>query len=203
MGGAHIGLAAESPGAIATDMAAAIPPQPMVSSYRVRFVLCALMCIGAGAGACSDATGTVTGGEGRFDAQPPEMPATGCPSGKGTTWTDLYRDYFGPGSKGSCSGATGDENNCHLSSSAAGALASNGYVCGPSKDSCFMSFKDVLVPPMRMKAHYFEAVLRQDPPVACPPACVSPMPLRPASAVFCGADLGRIRKWADNGAKND
>jgi hypothetical protein len=160
-----------------------------------------LVCVGAAA--CSDAAGTVTGGEGRFDAQVPQLPPMPSTCGEGTTWSSLYKDYFGPTGKGSCSGATGDENNCHLAPTAAGALASNGYTCGATKDTCFTSFKDVLLPPMFGKAHYFEAVLRQETPQMCPPACLSPMPLRPPSAVFVACDLDRIRKWADNGAKND
>jgi hypothetical protein len=155
------------------------------------------------AGGCADANGTVSGGEGRFDAQPPVNPPMPSMCGEGMTWTSLYKDYFGPNSKGSCSGAMGDENNCHLNSMAAGALASNGYVCGMTKDSCWMSFGTVLVPAMSGKAHYFEAVLRQATPPMCPPSCLSPMPLRPASAQFSDCDLDRIRKWADNGAKND
>jgi hypothetical protein len=145
----------------------------------------------------------VTGGDRRYDIKPPVPPDMPSICGEGTTWASLYRDYFGPASKGSCSGGTGDENNCHLSASASGALASNGYVCGMTQDSCFMSFKDVLLPPMFSKPHYFESVLRQETAQMCPPACLSPMPLRPASAVFQTCDLDRIRKWADNGAKND
>jgi hypothetical protein len=120
--------------------------------------------------------------------------------GEATTWSALYKDYFGPGTKGSCSGAMGDENNCHLNSTASGALASNGYVCGPTKDTCFAPFKDVLVPPNAGKTHYFEAVLRQDPGSGC---MCSPMPLRPANAAFTECDLNRIRAWADKGAPND
>jgi len=117
-----------------------------------------------------------------------------------TTWTALYTDYFGPKSKGTCSGAPGDENNCHLTSSASGAIAGAGFVCGTTKDECYTSFKAVLVPPREGKPHYFEASLRQDPPSGC---LCSPMPLRPASAVFQKCDLDRIRSWADKGAPND
>jgi hypothetical protein len=155
--------------------------------------------IAAGLGACADASGHVVGGGLRYDAQPPDLPDTGNPCGTEVTWTSLYKDFFGPGSKGSCSGATGDENNCHLKAEAAGALASNGYVCGMTQADCFMTFKSMLVPPMMGKDHYFEVVLRQ----SGPPTGVTPMPLRPASAVFSACDLDRIRRWADKGAPND
>lgn len=178
-----------------------------VSSQPVRSIVIACVTLAAAMGACADAPSTVTGGLGRYDAMPPELPPIPSTCGEGMTWASLYRDYFGPSSKGSCSGATGDENNCHLQSSAAGALASNGYVCGSTSDSCFASFKAVLTPAMDLGSthydHYFDAVLRQETPPMCPPACLSPMPLRPASAIFEKCDLDRIRAWANAGANNN
>jgi hypothetical protein len=117
-----------------------------------------------------------------------------------TAWNALYTDYFGPKSKGTCSGAPGDENNCHLSASSSGAIAGNGFVCGTTKDTCYASFKAVLVPPMAGKEHYFEAALRQDPPTGC---LCSPMPLRPAASSFTTCDIDRMRAWANKGAPND
>lgn len=161
--------------------------------------------IAAAVGACADASGRVTGGGYRYDAQPIQYPDASEDCGTEITWTSLYRDYFGnqnPMSKGKCSGGMGDENNCHLKSDAAGALASNGYVCGMTQTDCYNTFKMVLVPPMNVGgtdyAHYFQAVLRQGGNLG-----VTPMPLRPASAVFTPCDMARIKKWADNGAKND
>jgi hypothetical protein len=71
---------------------------------------------------CTDATGTVEGSQ-----------ALICPpSAGGTTFTDLYADYFGPCGQASCTGLAG----CHNTATETGALTS-GFVCGPTKESCW------------------------------------------------------------------
>ena len=115
------------------------------------------------------------------------------------TWSGIYVDYLGPSSKGTCSGGAGDSTNCHLDATSVGSMASKGFVCGTTKESCYASFK-TLIPPGEGKPHYFEAVLRQNPSSGC---LCSPMPLRPATSTFTACDLDRIRKWADQGAPDN
>lgn len=85
-----------------------------------------LTCIGAAAAAaCSSATGAVRGGEPAFDAAPPIVETPQLEAGaSGHTWTDLYRDYFGPTGVASCAG----NGNCHGDPAQPGAQASR-FVC--------------------------------------------------------------------------
>lgn len=82
---------------------------------------------------CGDATGNVEGGGDRFDAAAPNTPAPAndeiCgangPSGSGTTFTDLYRDVFGPTGGASCA----KFGTCHGAADQTGAQVSRGFVC--------------------------------------------------------------------------
>jgi hypothetical protein len=77
------------------------------------------------AGGCTDATGSVQGGE--------ALTSSGTSDGGGgTTWTSLYADFFGPGGKASCSSQT----TCHGDPSQSGTQIS-GFLCGTTKDSCW------------------------------------------------------------------
>lgn len=80
----------------------------------------------AAAAACSSATGTVKGGEPAFDAAPPNVETPQLEGGAGGhTWTDLYRDYFGPTGVASCQG----NGSCHGDPSQSGALTLPHFVC--------------------------------------------------------------------------
>lgn len=148
--------------------------------------------------ACSDAPNGVTGGEARFDAAPPSLPPTHCAEGTGATWTDLYRDCFGPG-RANCGGTAG----CHLSSQDTGTSFS-GFLCGSSKDECYagMVGRDRIVDLSRgtdPTLTRLYTVLRKAPPLPSPARA---MP-NDTGFAFTDADLARIRTWIANGAKND
>ncbi len=149
-------------------------------------------------GACSDAPSNVVGGGALFDAAPPVAPPTGCATGGGSTWADLYRDCFGPG-HADCSGAAG----CHASAGDTGTSFS-GFLCGPTKDECYagMVGKDSLVPMGGSKTPEttrLYSALRKAPPAASPPRA---MPNN-SGFEFDADALRRLRTWIQNGAKND
>jgi hypothetical protein len=73
---------------------------------------------------CTDATGTVQGGQ--------SLTASSTEDGGGTTWTSLYADFFGPSGKASCSAQT----SCHGDPTQSGTQVS-GFLCGTTKDSCW------------------------------------------------------------------
>lgn len=77
--------------------------------------------------ACTDAGGHESGGELSFEAGTPATPTGegGPGGGSGTTWTDLYRDFFGPGGAAKCAG----NGQCHGAADQPGAKTSGGYVC--------------------------------------------------------------------------
>jgi hypothetical protein len=173
--------------------------------------------------ACSDATGTTKGGDPRFDAAPPEMPVPPQPVsdaavdgegglGGGITWTDLYRDFFGPSpaAKASCSFSSG----CHGAADRPGAQASNGFVCpppaGPSsaeiataRTACYESLKTSpanMLQGTSWKQTRLYGVLRK---ASGEPTIDVPMPLQPSSVAFTDQELKRIEDWFAAGAKND
>jgi hypothetical protein len=156
------------------------------------------VAIAAALFACSSAPGDVNGGQPLFDAAAPVPPPTHCAEGMGTTWTDLYRDCFGPG-YADC-GSTG---GCHRTSQDTGS-AFSGFLCGGSKDDCYggMVGIDSLVPnggsttPEETRLY---SALRKAPPLASPARA---MP-NDTGFQFTEADLTRIRVWIMNGAKND
>jgi hypothetical protein len=78
---------------------------------------------------CSDATGTVHGGD-ALVVDP--CTASLAENGGGHRWQDLYTCYFGPTGKASCAA----QGICHGSASQLGAQFST-FVCGPSKDACW------------------------------------------------------------------
>jgi len=149
-------------------------------------------------GACSSAPADVQGGDQRFDTTPPIRPATHCADGTGTTWSDLYRDCFGPG-YADCGGTGG----CHRSSQDTGTSFS-GFLCGASKESCYegMVGIDSLVTPngtQQPEKTRLYAALRKAPPLTSPERA---MPNNTGFA-FTADDLARINAWIKNGAKND
>jgi hypothetical protein len=75
------------------------------------------------ASGCSDATGTVRGGE--------ALIASNGDAGA-ATFTSLYADFFGPSGQATCTAQAG----CHGTAGASGAQTS-GFVCGQTKESCW------------------------------------------------------------------
>jgi hypothetical protein len=116
-------------------------------------------------------------------------------AGTGSTWTELYNDFFGGHGRAACAGNGG----CHGSSNAPGVLASNGYECPPDgdagKDTCYTTMQNSgyassLVAP--------SGVLRT---VQCP-GCL--MPLAPTQIYeFSQTDVDRISAWIDAGMPNN
>jgi hypothetical protein len=135
----------------------------------------------------------------RFDATAP-APLTICvdtEAGTGTTWTDLYRDYFGPQGSANCALTGG----CHGDSNQTGALSS-GYVCGPSATAChdgMVAAKLVpTTPGADPKTTSLYSILRK-----CGGEGASLMPKLPTSMAFTDVDMTRIDAWIQAGAPND
>jgi len=121
----------------------------------------------------------------------------------GTTWTALYRDYFGnvaPNMPG-CAG----EGDCHGSTSSPG-YQNTGYLCPKNdKDDCYASLTSqadggagLLTPDASFSDDLLSQVLCQtssnfqgaEMPLYCP-------------YTFTAIDLERIGDWVANGAPND
>jgi hypothetical protein len=148
--------------------------------------------------ACSAAPDDVTGGEARFDASPPIAPATGCATGGGATWSDLYRDCFGRG-HADCGGTAG----CHSASADTGTSFS-GFLCGQTKDDCYKGIVGTtsIVPvggSTKPETTRLYVTLRKTPPLASPPRAMPDQ----SGFEFDADALARIRTWIQNGAKND
>ena len=192
---------------------------PMVFSSSRSLALTAFLALVGAAVApmvgC-DATGDIEGGD-PFDGgtQVTTLEAGGgseggsqsssCAApdaGTGSTFTDLYRDYFGPNSTASCSGTAGA---CHGDASGAGALGSGGFVCGTSQADCFtgmnvttadlLSTSDTAHP----ENSGLEVALRK-----ATAGGINNMPLDPPNTcVFTDADIARISAWVAAGAQNN
>ncbi len=151
----------------------------------------------ADAGSSSGSSGaTDDAGDGAV-AKPEEA----IDSGSGTTWTDLYRDLFGPTGQASCAG----DGLCHGSASQAGARGSNGFVCA-DKDACYASMTAAspglvtstdTTDPTKSVLYLTLRHRRTDGSVT------GSMPKRPFSYVFSTASMARIATWIQSGAKND
>jgi hypothetical protein len=154
--------------------------------------------------ACVASPEPVTGEDPLFDASPPGPPDDGdaaftgpsCAPDGGATWTDLYRDCFGP-NEAACGGSVG----CHSAVTDEGYMSS-GFLCGMTQDSCWMGMTamDSIVPtggsstPTTTSLY---ANLRK-----APPNVGGTMP-KLSTFAFAPADLARISTWIANGAKND
>jgi hypothetical protein len=157
-----------------------------------------------GAVACVGSPEPVTGEEGLFDASPPGPPDDGdgstaaqsCAPDGGATWTDLYRDCFGPG-EAACGGSVG----CHSAVTDQGYLSS-GFLCGMTQDSCWMGMTAMgsIVPEggtsTPTTTSLYENIRK------APPNVGGSMP-KFSSFAFAPADLARISTWIANGAQND
>jgi hypothetical protein len=128
---------------------------------------------------CSDATGGLRGGQ--------SLIGDPCAAGGGHGWHDLYSCYFGPEGKASCAA----QGTCHGTSSSQGARLSGGFVCGPSKDSCWAGLAVFNDPTLTQ----FYAALRKTDGTGTMP--------KSSSFTFQPDDLARIRAWIQQGAQND
>ncbi len=152
-------------------------------------------------GGVTTTTTTTTGGEGGTTTKASNSCA-GADAGTGSTFTDLYRDYFGPTGGASCSGSVG---NCHGESTGVGALSSGGFVCGASQSDCYtgmhittadlLSASDTATP---ANSGLVMALRKET------PAGTNNMPFDPPSTcVFTDDDIGRITAWVGAGAPNN
>lgn len=132
--------------------------------------------------ACAEAsTDQVDGGN--LKAPTPSGPVD---AGAGITFTDLYRDLFGPTGSASCSGGGG---SCHGTASPPG-----GFGCGSNKSDCRTSVA-ALAAGADFKSSGLFAILRKS-------NGEGRMPKSP-TFVFDDPTLNRIAAWAAAGAKDD
>jgi hypothetical protein len=143
------------------------------------------------AGICCGAT---TGGSEIcfYDGMASGVCATEPEAGTGSTWTELYTDYFGGHGRAACAG----NGSCHGSASEPGTQISGGYECPPDgdagKDTCYTTLTT---------STYFSNLLQgQLRSVTCS-GC--PMPLTPQVYEFSQTDVDRISAWIDAGAPNN
>jgi len=147
--------------------------------------------------ACANATGDVTPGAELYDAAPPPAPVAICniERGSGATWTDLYRDFFGPNNQpGSCSFRA----NCH------GTTLRGGLLCGADKDACYASMTRDLTPPEKKDTPDTAAlfsIIRMRSPVDG--SLIGIMPQEPNDCAFSDVSVKRIKAWIAKGAPND
>lgn len=133
---------------------------------------------------------------GAGDAETVDPCADAGDRGDGSTFTDLYRDFFGPTGVASCS----RRSLCHVPGGK-GALNSGGYVCVPDQSTCWAAMTGSIVPdggsPTPEQTTMYKA-LRKAPPTGGS----GPMPFQ-SSFAFCPNDLQRISAWISAGAANN
>jgi hypothetical protein len=103
----------------------------LLSVGLVLLALAPIALLAALATGCSEATGSLKGGE--LLVVDPESNAA-CAADAGATWPNLYACYFGPNGQATCAG----QNACHGSFDDPG--GSLGFVCGDTPDSCYKGF---------------------------------------------------------------
>ena len=147
--------------------------------------------------ACAQASSDgVAGGDPKFDTTPQAPPVAPVPeggvdAGAGTTFTDLYRDFFGPTGAARCAGGA---SSCH---GAANHSGGNILVCGADKAECRTGIAG-LAAGGDFKASALFDVLRKS-----PASGQNRMPKAPATFTFDEATMNRIADWAAAGAKDD
>ena len=160
--------------------------------------------------ACTNATGTVEGGE--------LLLADPCAGSGAATWTYLYTCYFGPAGKASCTSLS----SCHGSAAEAGSLDS-GFVCGGNKESCWMSMTqpteaDIFEPVVCLsptcsqgvtnptQTTLWTALHQAGPPIGLDNMPCGDSPACPSSAAtytFTTDDLALISSWIQQGAQDN
>lgn len=158
---------------------------------------------------CSDATGSVHGGE-LLVAPAVDCTQTGPAC---STWSYLYACYFGPTASAHASGCSA-QTQCHGAAKSTGAGAS-GFVCGATKDECYQGmrmsdqqFLPTLVPSgaMNFKATTLYQTLYKDGTDAG--SATNNMPVTtfggpPVTPGFTPAEIACIGGWVTAGAPNN
>jgi hypothetical protein len=127
------------------------------------------------------------------EAAMPDYCAEAGYRGDGSTFADLYRDFFGPEGGASCSA----RSICHVPNGT-GMQASGGYQCAPDEPTCWATMTSTIVPEggsATPEQTTLYLALRKAPPQSGS----GPMPRNSAFA-FCPDDLARIRSWISSGA---
>jgi hypothetical protein len=177
-----------------------------------------LFAVATGLCACSDATGSLVGGDSLSGSGTTTSDAGGgggggegggalqyfsttgacAPNpGKDDTWAYLYGCYFGPSGVASCTFTAG---GCHGGPSELGTQFTNGYICGSDPTACWqtMTSSGTVSASSDPTSTTLFTVLRTQ---ATGEATL--MPLAPTSVVFESGDMARIAAWIIAGAKND
>ena len=186
----------------------------MRAGVGAMLALLVALATAACATACATATGEVHGGAWKLDAAPPETlqldagpiddagppPEDLVDAGAGTTWTDLYRDLFGPTGQASCAGNA----TCHGAADQAGAHGSFGYVCA-TRDGCresMLSLATGLVQAQDFDAPAESGLVAALRRRSARGTVVGTMP-RTAPYVFSHDSIARIETWISHGAPAD
>lgn len=149
------------------------------------------------AAACATASGEVSGGDPREPVDAGIPPEELIDAGTGATWTDLYRDLFGPTGLASCAGT----GVCHGAVGQAGEVATH-FVCSDQK-TCRQTMLDAgLVRPKDSAApekSVLETTLRHRAPSGI---VIGLMPKQPPF-VFPRAAMDRISTWIAAGTPDN
>jgi hypothetical protein len=164
---------------------------------QIRIVAIAVLVLSMG---CDAATGSVKGGD-------PVL----CPPGNGgSTWTDLYADYFGPCGSASCSG----QSECHLDANSAGTKLS-GFACGVTQESCWEGiavgipldagggFPPIVTGALVSALHKSQPTGLDQNNMPCGEAAEFACPPATSPYAFTPADLARISSWIQQGAQDN
>jgi len=147
---------------------------------------------------CDAATGADASDAGSADAAD-AAPVPVFTLDAGTTWTALYRDYFGPTGVASCAG----DGACHGDTSQPGYLVSR-YLCptGNEPAKCYAGMTstgdggaNLIVPDASFSDDLISQILCQDDGTGI-------MPLY-CSYYFTTVDMQRIADWVAAGAKDN
>lgn len=164
---------------------------------RVHAGLVVAFVLSGVVGACAEASSdTVSGGGPRFDPTPEAPPAQpsnpAADAGSGTTFTDLYRDFFGPQAPASCSGP--GLTACHGAKDHSGG---NIFVCAADKAECRTGIAGLAAGATFKDSLLFD-ILRKNPAFGS-----NRMPKAPKTYTFEQPAIDRIGAWVAAGAKDD
>jgi hypothetical protein len=171
--------------------------------------------------ACSNASGSLQGGQ---QLALPAISESGTGSGgtgsggsgsaapeggSAATWSNIYAQYIAPMSTGGCGFTPGA---CHQAAMDSGAtlMPKSGFVCGTSKQSCYMGMLNA-TPPLVSTGTAFAAdptkaplymALWQGDDAGSPTVFADNMPLT-MNYSFGASDLALIAQWIKDGAPNN
>jgi hypothetical protein len=158
---------------------------------------------------CSDATGSVIGGDAISLSASSASSDAAIDGASGVVpphrWQDLYQSYFGLGAPASCAAAS----LCHGAPGDEGAIVS-GYVCGMTKDSCWQGMTQIPEAGATMYTPLVASSSTQDPMGTTlwsvlhksPASGLNNMPLA-GGYTFTQDDMTRIAAWIREGAQNN